>query len=84
MRKANEAREAEKRAKLEDTDGYDVDTSDKDMIDEEIADPEAEPEVKVEELETMEPEPELKRERRLRWIKAISRGPMAPEDPWLK
>lgn len=87
VRKANEAKEAEKRAKLEDTDGYEVDISEKDMIDEEIADPEAEAEVKeeaeaeVKEEGTQEPEPEPAEGTK---VDEDLKASLDSADPWLQ
>ena len=82
VRKANEAKEAEKRAKLEDTDGYDVDTSDKDAIDEEIADPEVKEVTEVKE-ETMEPEPEPEPAEGTK-VDEDLKASLDSADPWLQ
>ena len=86
VRKANEAKEAEKRLKLEDTGGYEVEASDNDKVDEEIPDPMIE-NLEPEPERVGEPEPESDRVNEVKEGTKVDedlKESLVGEDPWLQ
>lgn len=86
VRKANEAKEAEKRLKLEDTGGYEVEASDNDKVDEEIPDPMIE-NLEPEPEQVSQPEPESDRVNEVKEGTKVDedlKESLVGEDPWLQ